>query len=759
MSTRFTFYHLAGCLLLTPQFTGASEPTVQLAEIVVTAEAIRFAGKASPLRDGTVLHLDAQEISRFGLQDLGNLTKYDPSVSAPLDLSSGDGAFGYGGSGYAGFNIRGAEGNRIAIELDGVRQPPQYVSTSFDQGADGGSGGVGRDYFDPAVFSLVEILKSGNSTLFGSDALGGAVHLQTLSAADLLQDKALGGLLSGQYFSVNDSTAGQLAGATRQGDFEALLLYSGRDGHETINNGKIPPNPVDFSSTALLSKLGYRSGPHAFQLTAEHYQRDTFTEARSATTSPTTIFDRSVENREALTRKRLSLQWDYQPTVPRLFDQLENHVFYQSALSHSENASSANPVTIGGVSVPGRTRQQAIDFTTDLLGYSGLLHKKLSHRTFSQTLTSGLELSTEDSRNRFSRMDSGMPQETDRTSFAPATTTRSGLFLKNEIQPSAAWKISPGLRADFHHVDVSLDAAYLARLAALDGGTTVTPAQSYGNFSLSPDLAISYQATPATRIFANYSHNVRNPSAEELTMIFDHPPSGGNPVGSITVPNPRLAEESSDAFILGIGSETDHGKLDLSGFFTSYHDYIENSAPTGKKDDTGRDILTTINRGESEIFGFEAGGQWNLDSWKPWFAGSQLGLSTGKSVGISRTDDRWLNSIEPWKTVGWLGYQSPTDHFGLRLTGTYTTAVTHVDDTTNQGDFFRPPAWFTLDLTGHWKPTESATFSAGINNLLDQSYYRWSSVRRGGGHLGGNAVDDRSTAPGRHFFISLTHTF
>lgn len=727
--------------------------------MVVTAEAIRFAGKVSALRDGVALHLDAQEISRFGLQDLGNLTKYDPSVSAPFDFSSGDGAFGYGGSGYAGFNIRGVEGNRIAIELDGVRQPPQYVSTSFDQGSDGGSGGVGRDYFDPAVFSLVEILKTGNSTLFGSDALGGAVQLQTLSAADLLQDKNLGGLLSAQYFSVNDSAAAQLAGATRQGDFEAMLLYSGRDGHETINNGEIPPNPVDFSSTALLTKLGYRSGPHAFQLTAESYQRDTFTDARSATTSPTTLFDRSVQNREELTRSRLSLQWDYKPAASRLFDQLENHLFYQAALSHSENASSANPVTIGGVTVPGRTRQQAIDFTTDLLGYSGLLHKKISHRTFSQTLASGLELSTEDSRNRFFRDDTGMPQQADRTSFAPATTTRTGLFFKNEIQPSAAWKITPGLRADYHHIGVSLDAAYLARLAALDGTTTVTPARSYANFTLSPDLAISYQATPATRIFANYSRNVRNPSAEELTMIFDHPPSGGNPVGSITVPNPRLAEESSDAFTLGIGSETDHGKLDLSGFFTSYHNYIENSAPTGKKDDTGRDILTTINRGESEIFGFEASGQWNLSSWKPELTGSTLGLSTGKSIGISRTDDRWLNSIEPWKTVAWLGYQAPSDRYGLRLTGTYTAAVTHVDDSTNQGDFFRPPAWFTLDLTAHYKPTDFTTVSAGVNNLFNESYYRWSSVRRGGGHLGGNAIDDRSTAPGTNFFISLTHTF
>ena len=103
--------------------------TTELPEMVVTAGRIGFTGKTGFSQDGLNFSLDAEEISRLGIQDLGNLTKYDPLVSAPFDIGGGDGAFGYGGTGYAGFNIRGAEGNRIAIELDGIRQPPQYIST------------------------------------------------------------------------------------------------------------------------------------------------------------------------------------------------------------------------------------------------------------------------------------------------------------------------------------------------------------------------------------------------------------------------------------------------------------------------------------------------------------------------------------------------------------------------------------------------------------------------------------------------------
>ncbi len=731
--------------------------TTELPELVVTAERTGFTGKTGFSQDGLNFSLDAEEISRLGIQDLGNITKYDPLVSAPFDIGGGDGAFGYGGSGYAGFNIRGAEGNRIAIELDGIRQPPQYISTSFDQGTNGGSGGVGRDYFDPSVFSLVEILKSGNSTLYGSDSLGGVVNLQTLSAPDILDGKDLGALLSGQYFSVNDSVAGQVAGATRQGDFEMMLFYSGRHGHETINNGDIAPNPVDFNSDAVLAKAGYVHGEHAIRLTAELYQRDTFTDAISATTSDFTIFDKSVRNDEEITRKRVSLEWAFEPQDDYL-DRIENHLYYQTAESHSVNDSSSYPVTIGGVTIPGRVRHQTIDFTTDLFGYNGFVHKTLTTGDITHRLMGGVELSSEDSRNRFMRDDTGMPYEKDRISFAPATTGRYGVFLIDEIRPATDWTVTPGLRLDYNEIDVSLNNSYLARLQELDG-SAVMPAEGYDNLTLSPRLDLAWQATQVIRVYANYARGVRNPTAEELTMIFDHPSSAGNPAGSVTIPNPNLEEETSDSFTLGAGAQSEMGKVDLSGFYTFYHNYIENSVFTGRQDDQGRDILTTLNRGESEIFGFEADAEWNASSWQSRLQGFRLGVSTGKAVGISRTDDVWLNTTEPWKTVGWLSYDDASGRFGGRLTGIYTAAVTQVDDTTDQGEFFRPPSWFTLDLTAWWKPTDTTTISAGVNNIFDEKYYVWSNIRRGGGHLGGNAVDDRSTAPGTNFFLSLTQTF
>jgi hemoglobin/transferrin/lactoferrin receptor protein len=707
--------------------------------------------------DGSVLQLDQQELARRGVNDLSGLVKYDPLVSVPFDFASGDGAFGYGESGYSGFNIRGVEGNRIAIELDGIRQPPQYVSTSFDQGSDGGSGGMGRDYFDPAIFNLVEVMKGGGSALYGSDAMGGVVSMRTLAAEDMLSDHDIGGLLRAQYFSVNESYAAQLGGATRSGDFDFMLLYAGRDGHETQNNGSLAPNPVDFTSSAILAKAGYAHGEHRLLLTTEFYERETDINAISATVSSFKVFDQSVLNFQKMTRERIGLQWDYEPTASWI-DRLESHLYFQKSTTGSRNESRAKDVTIGGVTSPGRTRDQTIDFDTDLLGFSTLAHKEFTFWEISHQVLAGLDLSKEDNENRFFRLDSAQPQEKNRISFAPSTTERYGLFVQDEIKPDERWMITPGLRADYHQIEPSLSPAYLARLKTLDINS-IKPPGPYENFTLSPRLDLSFKTTENTRLYAAYSRGIRNPTAEELSMIFDHPPSGGSPSGSLTVPNPDLEEEISHSFKTGYKGELDTGRFEISGFYTFYQNYIENGIRTGRKDDTGRDILTVENRGESEIFGFEASGEWQASTWSPKLDGLNLGLSTGKAIGINRTDDTWLNSTEPWKTVAWIGYDDPAEKFGVRLTGIYTAAVTHVDNTTNQGEFFLPPAWFTLDLSGYWKPTDTLTINAGVNNLLDEKYWSWGSVRRGNGHLGGGAVDDRSTAPGTNFYLSLTQTF
>lgn len=741
-----------------PSAAGRNESVVgELDEMVVVATRTERAWIDS---SGSVLRVGSEEMLRNGSQDLAGFAKYDPTVSLPFDFSSGDGAFAYGQSGYGSINIRGAEGNRVAIELDGIRQPPQYVSTSFDMGASEGSGGIGRDYFDPAMFEVVEVLKGGASALYGSDALGGVVAFTTPDPETFLKGKNYGGFVRGQYFSVNEAAAWQAGGALRQGDTSVMVMYAGRTGHETENNGKEPPNPADFDSHSGLVKIDHREGDHLFRLALEVFQRDSFTDVRSAVTSAFPVFTDFVHNDQSLERQRASLKWEYTPKNAWL-DQLETLAYWQHAGSESDSDSASKPRVIGGVVIPGtaRTRQQTILFDTDIAGLNSVARKAWGDpNALAHTLMAGIDGSVEDSKNRFHRIDNGVPS--DRVSFAPTETLRAGIFVQDEMVWRRNWFITPGLRLDWQKIDPDPNAGYLARLAELGvGGNRVEPPDGYSNVSLSPRLNIAWKPRDWAQVYGTYSHGVRNPTGEELSMIFEHPPDGGNPVGTVTVPNPNLKEEQSDAFEIGAKAEGRMGRVQLAGFYTKYRDFIENGVPTGRTDEDGREIVTTVNRGRAEIYGFELGGRLLPEYWLPGAKGWEVGLATGKTIGFNRSNDEPLNSVEPWKTVAYLGYDDPQDRFGVRLTGTYVAAVKRVDDSTNQGTFYRPPEWFTLDLGAWWRPQETLTIHAGLNNIFDEKYWAWGSVRRGNGHLGGDSITDRTTAPGRNFSLSVTKTF
>jgi len=702
------------------------------------------------LTPGSGIQMKRDAFIRSGGADFGDIAKYDPTVSAPFSLGSSDGTFGYGQTGYGGYNIRGIEGNRILMLVDNIRQPEQFVSTSFAQDA-GSAGGAGRDYYDPAMFETTEILKGSASALYGSDALGGVVAFRTPEADDFLTntENNYAGMLRGQYFSHNDSYAGQAFFAFEQDDWSLLFGYAGRTGHETENNGSIAPNPSEFNSDNYLLKVNWEaSTEHSFGFTYEYFKRDRHLEILSATDF-SNIFDKEILNWEQQRRNRYSLSWDYTPERARFFDSVETMLYFQNTENNSQNHSE---------SIFGRIRDQEIEFLTELSGIQSTFRKTTDRHSF----TYGLDASLSRSENRFYREDNGLPPFPNRISFAPSETLRAALFIQDQFTPSddSPWVIIGGLRLDYYKISPELTADYLERINRISqGAAQILPAEDHELLTLAPRLDVIYKLDEESSLYAQYSHGVRNPTAEELSMIFDHPASSGNPAGSITLPNPSLEEEKSHAFELGYKHQSDHKRLNASVFYTRYSDFIENGVATGSTDSDGRDIITTVNRGRVDIYGFELGGSWELGHWANSLEGIKVGISTGRTWGIDRERDAWLNTIEPWKTVAWLGYTAPSEKFGFRLTGTYVTGVKHIDDSSG-GPYFRPPSYFNLDASGFWKINENLTLQAGINNILDEQYWQWSNTRRGGGHISNSSsVDERSTAPGVNGFLSLTYQF
>ncbi|MEZ9687610.1 TonB-dependent receptor plug domain-containing protein, partial [Vibrio atlanticus] len=114
--------------------------------------------------------VSAKDIDNQMSSDIKQALQYTPGVEA-----QGGGRFGI-----SGFNIRGVEGDRVKLMVDGVQQPTPYNPGASEQ----------RKYsnaIEVDTLSVIEVNKGPASTLYGSDAIGGAVLLRTKNPEDMLR--------------------------------------------------------------------------------------------------------------------------------------------------------------------------------------------------------------------------------------------------------------------------------------------------------------------------------------------------------------------------------------------------------------------------------------------------------------------------------------------------------------------------------------------------------------------------------------------
>ena len=118
---------------------------------------------------GSVDVIDEQQIDRQNINTIQDLVRYQPGISV-----------GGTGSrfGSEGVSIRGIGGNRVLTQVDGLSVPDAFAFGPFLSAQ--------RDYVDMDIIKRVEIIRGPASSLYGSDAIGGAVSFLTRDAGDYL---------------------------------------------------------------------------------------------------------------------------------------------------------------------------------------------------------------------------------------------------------------------------------------------------------------------------------------------------------------------------------------------------------------------------------------------------------------------------------------------------------------------------------------------------------------------------------------------
>ena len=170
------------------------------------------------------------------------------------------------------------------------------------------------------------------------------------------------------------------------------------------------------------------------------------------------------------------------------------------------------------------------------------------------------------------------------------------------------------------------------------------------------------------------------------------------------------------------------------------------------------DLYSNDNVGKVEIHGVEL--SWKRNDWKleESFPAFDFGLSFSWSEGRKTDEKVPLNSIEPWKLVSFLDWVSDSKTKGIGLTSTYRAKKKHNQIDQSIGEHLSVGDSIVLDATAWLEISDRWKILGGINNLTDEKYFLWSSVRRGGGHSS-NSINEKNTQPGINAFIKLEASF
>ena len=692
----------------------------------------------------TVTVIDQEQIADEMATDVRDIVRFEPGVSvrrAPARFGAALGTTGRAGN--EDFNIRGIGGNRVLIQVDGIRSP---------QGFTFGAQEVGRgNATDVGLIKSVEILRGPASALYGSDGLSGAVSFITSDPADFISDgNSVGGFARAQYSSADEEFSETLALAGRAGDFSAMLAYSRRDFQELDNRGTIDtedetrttPNPQDGDSNAFLGKIVWNSGAHKVRLTGEYLERDLFSDVLSGRgpvflfgPTPSWIVDRvTAQDRTKRVRASIDYTYDAGEEGSGFIDYAHLAAYWQDGKDRQFALEERTP--IGSTPRPDRERMNTFD--NEVFGAVADFRTAFQTGSIKHTLTFGGDISKTTQQGLRDGTEPPAGEVFPTRAFPKTDFTLGGFYIGDAIEfGDGLVTLYPALRYDFYDLDPTDD-------PLLPG---FTPSGQDGS-KLSPKLGAVVRLGDV-RLFGNYARGFRAPTPSQVNNFFENLAYGYS-----SLANPDLGPETSDSFEAGIRYAADGVSLTLTAFTADYDDFISQEQVSGSFTPSDPALYQFVNLDSVTVKGVEAKASYEADN------GFRARFAIAFADGTVKSPNRppaSLSTIDPLNAILGVGYREPSGAFGGELIVSYN-ARKEANETVGvcSAACFRPQESAILDATAFVRITEYAKIRAGIFNITNQKYALWSDVR---GLAATSPITDTFTQPGRNASVSLSLSF
>lgn len=663
----------APCLQAQEPASKETEP--RLPEIVVTATHQEAEAFFIPYST-TVLgedRLQKEKISRTVPEALREM----PSVSVQKTAHGQGSPF-----------LRGFTGFRTLFLVDGIRLnhsvfregPNQYWNT-----------------VDPFLIERLEIVRGPASVLYGSDAIGGAVHATTRSEVFPGAPEEHAQRLYYRFGSAEDAHVLRAEVGGPAGDLRYLIGSSWKDFGDVDAGRHVGRQPnTGYQEGSGDFKLVYPLGDlqavlahqHTSQVDVPRTHRTVFSQSYRGTTVGT---DRQQDIDHERDLSYVQLRWKDEfhgrPSEGLL------SISHQLQRERDDRIRGSGARNLQGFSVA--TWGAAAQFRFGGLAY-GLDYTHDRVGSFRKDFNAAGALTAK-------RIQGPVGDD--------ASYDLAGVYFQDVIALGPQWEILPGVRYTYAAVDAD------------DVEDPVTGGETAVDDSwrrLAGSLRILFRATERWNLFGGVSQGFRTPNLSDLTR-FDFARSN-----EVETPSPDLDPEEFLGYELGAKAKYDRWSLAGAIFYTQVQDMIV-KFPTGALIGSDAEVRKA-NVGDGFVEGIEFDGRYWLTDWWSliggfgWLVGKVDQFPTSAQIEERKTIDR----MPPAAGFAGVRWAEPEGKYWAELVATMARHQRRL----SPGDVADTqrippggtPGYTVATLRGGLKATDRITLSGAVENLTNKDY-------------------------------------
>lgn len=636
--------------------------------------------------------------------------------------------------------LRGFEANKILLVVDGVRMNNAIYRSGHLQNA---------ITIDPAMLERVEVHFGPAAVLYGSDALGGAIHFRSKKPRFGRQDKMLSegaafvrsqsanaektahlhwnlgwkntaSLTSISFSDFGDLRAGRWKSRPEMDRYWGRYFYADRiNGRDSIlrNADPLVQRGSAYRQLDILQKIRFRPHPRWELLLNAQYSNSSEVPRYDQLSEGSFDWSGAVPQANSL---RFA-QWSYgpqyrlftafegvfRPKKQALFDRLRFIAAYQDI--HESRITRRFGIPLHN------TQLEELDVLTFNLDFSKrgrqgqqLVYGAELRQNWVQSTVQSLNIETRERSNN--SLGTRYPDGGSQTRSAAA-------YLHYRQRLGKKWRLHSGARLNWNQLQAQF----------LDTALYSLPFQrlSLARLSLTGSAGLSWEYAPTWRLHALLSNAFRMPNVDDMGKIRARG-------GTVTVPNDDLLPEQALNGELRLShQQAQRLRLEATAFYT----YLFNALVQAPFQLNGEDslfydgrneaIVANVNTGQAQVWGLSARLTW---TFRPhWTVESLLAYQRGRDLSAATP----LAHIPPLYGRSSLTYQKK--RFQAQLLVLYNAAKPlsqYAPASSENLDQALPsgtPGWWVLNAYAQYRLGKWLQVQLGMENVLDKHYRTFSS--------------------------------